>query len=122
MSLNNLKKARLTSLAGGVMAGIASAAERKAVDELITRIKDKSDKVRTEAWLSAGEAGAPAVKPLAKVMTDEDLEVARAAKRGLWNRRAPTRPIGVRCDTGAQKKLCPNSQDIGLRESVDSYI
>ena len=84
MSLNNLKKASLTSLAGGVMAGIASATERKAVDELITGIKDKSDKVRTEAWLSAGEVGAPAVKSLAKVMTDEDLEVARAAKRGLW--------------------------------------
>jgi len=51
---------------------------------LITKIKDQDDKVRTEAWLGAGEVGAPAVKPLAAVMTDSDMEVARAAKRGLW--------------------------------------
>ena len=66
------------------MAQTASTAQAQGVDELIAGIKSSSDKVRTEAWLSAGEAGAPAVKPLAKVMTDNDLEVARAAKRALW--------------------------------------
>jgi len=84
MSNNKLTKGALTAVAAGVMAGTASAAENKAVDKLIAKIKDKSDKVRAEAWLSAGEVGAPAVKPLAAVMTDKDLEVARAAKRGLW--------------------------------------
>jgi len=56
------------------------------VDELITKIKDKDDKVRSAAWLGAGEVGAPAVKPLAAVMSDpaSDLEVSRAAKRAMW--------------------------------------
>ena len=51
---------------------------------LISKIKDKDERVRTEGWLGAGAVGAPAVKPLATVMTDGDLEIARAAKRGLW--------------------------------------
>jgi len=66
------------------MAQMASTAQAQGVEELIAGIRDSSDKVRTEAWLNAGKAGAPAVKPLAKVMTDNDLEVARAAKRALW--------------------------------------
>ena len=84
MSNNKLKKVSLAAAAAGVMAEIANAAESEAVNKLIAKIKDKSDKVRAEAWLSAGEVGAPAVRPLAAVMTDKDLEVARAAKRGLW--------------------------------------
>lgn len=56
------------------------------VDSLIAKIKDKSDKVRAEGWLSAEKAGAAAVKPLAAltISGDSDLEVARAAKRALW--------------------------------------
>ena len=84
MSNNKLKKVSLAAAAAGVMAEIANAAESEAVNKLIAKIKDKSDKVRAEAWLSAGEVGAPAVKPLAAVMIDKELEVARAAKRGLW--------------------------------------
>jgi len=84
MSNNKVKKVSLTVPAAGVMAEMANAAESEAVNKLIARIKDKSDKVRAEAWLSAGKVGAPAVKPLAAVMTDKELEVARAAKRGLW--------------------------------------
>jgi len=66
------------------MAQTADTARGQGVDELIAGIKSAGDKERTEAWQSAGEVGAPAVKPLAKVMTDNDLEVARAAKRALW--------------------------------------
>ena len=84
MSNNKLKKVSLAAAAAGVMVEMANAAESEAVNKLIAKIKDKSDKVRAEAWLSAGEVGAPAVRPLAAVMTDKDLEVARAAKRGLW--------------------------------------
>jgi len=84
MSMNNLKKASLAMGAAGVMATRADAAQSKAVDELIAGLKNTSDKVRTEAWLGAGKAGAEAVEPLAKVMTDNELEVARAAKRALW--------------------------------------
>ena len=66
------------------MAQTADTAHAQGVDELLAGIKSDSDKERTEAWQSAGEVGAEAVKPLATVMTDDDLEVARAAKRALW--------------------------------------
>jgi hypothetical protein len=65
---------------------IAMPAEENSVDNLISKIKDKSDKVRSEGWLSAPKAGAAAIKPLAAVTIsgDSDLEVSRAAKRALW--------------------------------------
>jgi len=84
MSMNNSKKVFLAAAAAGTMSGVAGAARKKAVEELMAGIRDDNDKVRTEAWLSAGKVGAAAVKPLAKVMTDENLEVARAAKRAVW--------------------------------------
>jgi HEAT repeat protein len=54
------------------------------IEELIAKIKDADDKVRCAAWLGAGKYGAAAVAPLAEVMATGELEVARAAKRGLW--------------------------------------
>jgi len=84
MSTNSLKKVLLAVGAAGVIAQTADTAQAQGVDELIAGIKSDSDKERTEAWQSAGEVGAPAVKPLAKVMTDDNLEVARAAKRAMW--------------------------------------
>ena len=81
MSNNKLKQA---SLAAGAVAVTAGAAKTKAVDELIVKLKDKNDRVRADALLNAGEVGAPAVKPLAKVMADKDIEVSRAGKRALW--------------------------------------
>ena len=65
-------------------AGAAGQANDRAVDELIAKIKDSSPEVRTQAWLGAGGVGAAAARPLSEVMTDQDLEVARAAKRALW--------------------------------------
>lgn len=78
--------------------------EKPAVADLIAEIRDRDDKVRAEAFLNAGKVGAPAVKPLAALMAEMELEVAtltkqagvdkgelayklevgRAAKRGLW--------------------------------------
>ncbi len=84
MSISNLKKASLAAGTVAMTAGTAGAAKTKAVDELINGIKDKSDKVRAEALQSAGGVGAPAVKSLAKVMADEDVEVMRAGRRALW--------------------------------------
>ena len=84
MLTKSLKKVSLAAGAAGVTAHTASAAQAQGVDELIAGIKSSSDKERTEAWQSAGEVGATAVNPLAKVMTDDDLEVSRAAKRALW--------------------------------------
>jgi HEAT repeat protein len=83
MTTTELKTASLAAIAGAAT-GAVTAAEKGSVDELIARIKDKDDAVRGAAWQSAGPLGAPAVKPLAAVMTDAELEVARAAKRALW--------------------------------------
>jgi len=84
MSKNNLKKASLGAAITAASVTKAKAASNTAVDKLIAGVKDNSDTVRTEAWLGAGPAGAPAVKPLAKVMADNDMEVARTAKRAMW--------------------------------------
>ncbi|MBN2316166.1 MAG: HEAT repeat domain-containing protein [Sedimentisphaerales bacterium] len=81
MSINHFKK---VSLAAGIAGTSANANQNDAVNKLLAGIKDADEKVRTEAWLSAGEVGAPAVIPLAETMTDDDLEIARAAKRALW--------------------------------------
>jgi HEAT repeat protein len=70
--------------AAGVIAQTASTAQAQGVDELIAGIKSDSAEKRTQAWQSAGQVGAPVVKSLAKIMTDDNLEVARAAKRALW--------------------------------------
>jgi HEAT repeat protein len=97
MSTINLKKAsmvrqahhpehrrRIAAGAAGVIAQTASTAQAQGVDELLAGIKSDSAEKRTKSWQSAGEVGAPVVKPLAKVMTEGELEVARAAKRALW--------------------------------------
>lgn len=59
-------------------------AAAQSVDELLGKIKSTDDAVRGPAWQAAGPLGAPAVKPLAAVMSDPEMEVARAAKRALW--------------------------------------
>ena len=59
-------------------------AKTKKLNKLISKIENGNDDVRTKAWLSASSIGAAAVKPLAKLMAQHQLEVARAAKRGLW--------------------------------------
>jgi HEAT repeat protein len=84
MSTNSLKKTTIAAGAAGVIAQMADTAQAQGVDELLAGIKSDSPEKRTKSWQSAGEVGAPAVKPLAKVMTDDNLEVARAAKRALW--------------------------------------
>ena len=84
MPEKRLRKAWVAISAGAALAAEAEAAANEAVDDLVARIRDKNDKVRGEAWQNAGRFGAPAVKPLAAVMSDEDFEIARAAKRGLW--------------------------------------
>ena len=67
-----------------LLATASGQARGKAVRELVAKIKDSSPDVRTQAWLGAGGVGAAAVRPLAGVMTDQDMEIARAAKRALW--------------------------------------
>jgi HEAT repeat protein len=84
MSISNLKRTSLAAGAVALTAETAGAAKEKAVDELIVKLKGKDDKARAGALLNAGEIGAPAVKPLAKLIADKDVEVSRAGKRALW--------------------------------------
>jgi HEAT repeat protein len=79
----HLKDAALAA-STALAATTSSAAEKQGVDDLIAKLRDPDDKVRGAAWQNAGSLGALAVKPLANIMTDADMEVARAAKRGLW--------------------------------------
>lgn len=85
MSMSNLKRASLAAGAVAPATVTAQAARRnRGVNRLIKRLKSGDAETRTDAWQSAGDIGAPAVQPLALVMTDGDLEVARAAKRAMW--------------------------------------
>ncbi len=83
MNTNNLKTASLAA-AAATIASVAPAAEQPSVDELIANLKSADDKVRGPAWQGAAPYGAPAVQPLAATMTDDNFQVARAAKRALW--------------------------------------
>jgi HEAT repeat protein len=84
MITNEMKTATVIVSAVAI-AGITQAAVGTgSVDELIAAIKSKDDKVRGPAWQGAGACGAPAVQPLAGVMTDPEFELARSAKRAMW--------------------------------------
>lgn len=73
----------LTTAAAVGIAGKTAAADTAAVSALITKIKSTDDAVRGPAWQGAGPVGAPAVAPLADVMSDPDFEIARSAKRAI---------------------------------------
>ena len=77
-------KGEAVGLGIAAAAAVAGVARAQTVDDLLAGIRHEDPAVRTEAWLGAGVVGAAAVAPLAGVMGDGDLEVARAAKRGLW--------------------------------------
>jgi len=54
------------------------------VDELVAGIRSDDEGTRTETWQAAPTVGADAVVPLVELSSDSNLEVARAAMRGLW--------------------------------------
>ncbi|MBC8473029.1 MAG: HEAT repeat domain-containing protein [Planctomycetes bacterium] len=85
MSISNPKKVSLAVAAAVAVPTVAGTARNKGgVYNLMSGIRDDDAGVRTKAWQSAGQVGAAAIEPLAEVMVDKELEVARAAKRGLW--------------------------------------
>ncbi|MHC4444678.1 MAG: HEAT repeat domain-containing protein [Planctomycetota bacterium] len=74
--------------------------------DLISGIKNKDENKRATAWQNAFTIGASAVKPLAAVMTEQDLEISRAAKRALWNIvRHAGRPGAVRVNKAVAAEL-----------------
>ncbi|MHC4498194.1 MAG: HEAT repeat domain-containing protein [Planctomycetota bacterium] len=122
MSTSDLKSASIAAIGATVLSGMAEAVDTKAVEKLISGIRDKDDHMRTEAWLGAGQVGSAAAKPLAKAMTDNEPEVARAAKRGLWKL---VRHAG-RPGAGAERKavsaeligLLGDDQPVSVRREV----
>jgi len=108
MNTNEIKSAALVAGAASVATTSSHAAEANSVAELVTRIKSTDDKVRGPAWQGAGPAGAPAVKPLAAVMTDADFEISRSAKRALYRIvRHAGRPGAKREAKAVQTELIP---------------
>lgn len=59
-------------------------AQESRVTKLIEDLKSDDPEVRTAAWLKADEAGPGALKPLADLVSDGEMEVSRAAKRAMW--------------------------------------
>jgi len=97
--------------------------EELTLDVLIARIKDKDDKVRAAAWQAAGPVGAAAIRPLAAVAKEGEMEVARAANRAMWQIvRFRGRP-GARAEKNATvdaliEVLTYDQQPVQLRRDV----
>lgn len=53
-------------------------------EELLAQIQSSDPDVRTKGWLSAGSVGSPAIRSLAKLALEGELEVGRAARRAIW--------------------------------------
>jgi HEAT repeat protein len=84
MTTNDLKTLPLAAGAAASLAQAGAAAQAVSVQELVAKIKSPDDKIRGPAWQGAAPFGAPAVQPLAALMTEADFEVARSAKRALY--------------------------------------
>lgn len=57
--------------------------ESTAVNKLIADLQSSDDAIRGAAWQGAAALGAPAVRPMTKLMTAPHFETARSAKRAL---------------------------------------
>ncbi|MBI5384338.1 MAG: HEAT repeat domain-containing protein [Verrucomicrobia bacterium] len=120
----NTTENRTATLLAGAALGLAAAtraADAISVDDLIAKIKSTDDKVRGPAWQSAGPAGAPAVKPLAALMTDPNFEIARSAKRALYKIvRHAGRPGAKKEALAVEKELIPllKSDAVPVRREV----
>jgi len=76
------------------------------IQDLIERIKSPDETISGAAWQSAGPYGAAAVEPLAALMTDEDFELARKAKRALYRVvRHVGHPAAARERKGVERQL-----------------
>jgi len=59
--------------------------EQLTLEMLIERIQSGDDNVRAAARDNAGQVGAAAIAPLAKIACEGELEIARAANRAMQN-------------------------------------
>ena len=89
--------------------------ETLTLDQLIEAIKSDDPDTRTKAWQAAGSVGAPAIKPMAKLAVEGELEVGRAAKRAMWK---VVRTVGAPgADAGDKKAVIAAVIDLLLDES-----
>jgi HEAT repeat protein len=92
------------------------------LEELVKDIQSNDPQTRTTAWQQAGSIGAPAVKPLVKLYMDKDMEVRRAAKRGLEKIvRTVGTPGAERAKSAVIKALLGllgDSQPVALRRDI----
>ena len=51
---------------------------------LLEKIQSDDPLIRTDAWQHAGSIGPPALIPLAILAAEAELEIARAARRAMW--------------------------------------
>jgi HEAT repeat protein len=97
---------RAVPFAVALAATTTSTLAAASVDDLVNRIRSEDDDIRGEAWQNAGPAGAPAIKPLAALMTDPHFEIARSARRAIWNIvHHAGRPKAGREATAVEKEL-----------------
>jgi len=59
------------------------AASGRSLDALIAALRGADDAARTVAWQELATLGAPAIAPLAPLLTDPNTETARAARHAL---------------------------------------
>ncbi len=90
--------------------------------ELIQEIQCDQAEARTAAWQQAGTVGASAVRPLAKLCTEEDQEVRRAARRGLERIVRTVGAPGMQAEKSAVIRellgLIGDDQSLALRRDI----
>jgi HEAT repeat protein len=92
------------------------------LEELVKEIQSDKPEARTAAWQQAGTIGAAAVKPLAKLCTNENREVRRAARRGLEKIVRTVGAPGAQAAKSAVIRellgLLGNGQPVALRREI----
>ncbi|NQV35809.1 MAG: HEAT repeat domain-containing protein [Phycisphaeraceae bacterium] len=90
--------------------------------ELVKDIQSDTPETRTAAWQQMDAFGASAVKPLAKLCSEGNMEVRRAAKRGLEKIVRTVGGPGVqpakRAVIRALLRLLDDSQPVALRREI----
>jgi HEAT repeat protein len=85
MMTKEIKTAATPAGTAAVIAHASHTTGSGSVNDLVAKIKSTDEDAHgPAAWQEAGPAGAPAVKPLAALLTDSNFEVARSAKRALY--------------------------------------
>jgi hypothetical protein len=64
---------------------LVAAGEDPVLKDLLEKIQSEDPAIRTQAIVDAPQVGPSAVVPAGELMTHENIEVGRAAKRAVWN-------------------------------------